>query len=107
MMANGIQDALPSWLRTIFIAISDAPWTNIKSMNGEILTYGTAVFLVIAAIKEVKIEQGILDAWLLFLAGKIGFAMGGAAIKRATFKPSPPATQDVEDAAATTGTPKP
>jgi hypothetical protein len=100
-------DALPLWLRRAFIAINDAPWTNIKSMNTEILTYGTAVFLVIAAVRQVTIEENILYAWLAFLLGKVTASVAGSGIKRATYIPSPPATQDVEDAAATTPTPPP
>lgn len=101
------QDALPRWLRTLFIAINDAPWTNVKSMNTEILTYGTAFFLVVAAVKQVTIEENILYAWLAFLMGKVTASVAGSGIKRATYKPSPPNTQDVEDAAATTATPVP
>lgn len=101
------QDALPGWLRTVFIAINDAPWTNVKSMNTEILTYGTAFFLVIAAVKQVSIEENILYAWLAFLMGKVTASVAGSGIKRATYKPSPPNTQDIEDTAATTATPSP
>lgn len=101
------QDALPRWLRTVFIAINDAPWTNVKSMNTEILSYGTAAFLAIAAMREVTINENILFAWLAFLLGKVTASVAGSGIKRATYIPSPPATQDVEDAAATTATPRP
>lgn len=100
-------DALPRWLRTIYIAINDAPFTNLKSLNALLLADGTALFLVISAVRQVKIDQGVLDAWLLFLAGMIGFAMVGAGVKRATYKPSPPNPPDIEDAAATTATPAP
>lgn len=100
-------DALPRWLRTVFIAINDAPWTNVKSMNTEILSYGTAFFLVIAAVKQVTIEENILYAWLAFLMGKVTASVAGSGIKRATYKPSPPNTQDIEDTAATTPTPAP
>lgn len=101
------KDALPSWLRTIYIAINDAPFTNIKSLNALMLADGTALFLVIAAVRDVKVNQGVLDAWLIFLAGMIGFAMVGAGVKRATYIPSPPNTPDAEDVAATTPTPSP
>lgn len=101
------EDALPKWLRTLFIAISDAPLTNIKSLNALALTNGTALFLFIAALRDVKIDQAVLDSWLIFLAGMIGFAVAGAGIKRATYKPMPPTPPDVEDAQATTATPPP
>lgn len=101
------QDALPRWLRTLFIAINDAPWTNVKSMNTEILSYGTAAFLAIAAMKAVPINENVLFAWLAFLLGKVTASVAGSGIKRATYKASPPNTQDVEDAAATTPTPAP
>lgn len=101
------QDALPGWLRTVFIAINDAPWTNVKSMNTEILTYGTAFFLVVAAVRQVTIEENILYAWLAFLMGKVTASVAGSGIKRATYIPSPPNTPDIEDTAATTATPTP
>ena len=103
------QDALPRWLRTLYIATSDAPLTNIKSINGELLTYATALFLGIGLAQGwiPDSKDWLVYAWLGFLAGKIGFAVAGAGIKRATYIPSPPATQDVEDTAATTATPVP
>lgn len=101
------QDALPRWLRTVFIAVNDAPWTNVKSMNTEILSYGTAFFLVIAAVRQVTIEENILYAWLAFLLGKVTASVAGSGIKRATYIPSPPNTPDAEDVAATTPTPAP
>lgn len=103
------QDALPRWLRTVFIATSDAPLTNIKSINSEILTYATAIFLAVGLAKGLipNDKDWLVYAWFAFLGGKIGFAMGGAALKRATYIPSPPNTPDVEDAAATTATPSP
>lgn len=100
-------DALPRWLRTVFIGISDAPWTAIKSMNTEVLSYGTAFFLVIAALNQVDIEENILYAWLAFLMGKVTASVAGSGIKRATYIPSPPNTPDAEDVAATTATPPP
>lgn len=99
------QDALPRWLRTTFIAVSDAPMTNFRILNTEILSYLTAGFLFAAALMQVKIEEGIWWAWLGYLAAKGGWAMGAAWAKRATYIPSPPATQDIEDTAATTPTP--
>jgi hypothetical protein len=102
-----MKDALPSWLRTLFIAISDAPMTNFRILNSEILTYLTAAFLFVAALMQVTIDVGVLGWWLGFLAAKGGWAMGGAWAKRATYKPSPPASQDIEDVAATTPTPPP
>lgn len=101
------RDALPRWLRVFFIAISDAPWTNIKSMNTEVLSYGTAFFLAISAMRQVELQENILYAWLAFLLGKVTASVAGSGIKRATYIPSPPATQDVEDVAATTPTPPP
>lgn len=101
------QDALPRWLRILFIAISDAPWTAIKSMNTEILSYGTAFFLAVAAAMEVTVEENILYAWLAFLLGKVTASVAGSGIKRATYIPSPPNTPDQEDVAATTATPPP
>lgn len=101
------KDALPVWLRTVFIGINDAPWTNIKSMNTEVLSYGTAAFLVVAAVKQVTIEENILYAWLAFLLGKVTASVAGSGIKRATYIPSPPNTPDAEDVAATTATPPP
>lgn len=101
------QDALPRWLRTTFIAISDAPFTNIKSANGEILTYATFGLIALAEIFAVPLREWLIYAWLGFLAGKVGFAMAGAGWKRETYKPSPPASQDIEDVAATTPTPPP
>lgn len=103
------QDALPRWLRILFIAFADAPMTNIKSINGEILTYATAAFMAAVLVLPVDIKEKdwLVYAWLAFLSGKVGFAMAGAGIKRATYKESPPASQDVEDAAATTPTPAP
>lgn len=101
------QDAIPRRLRVLFIAISDAPWTAIKSMNTEVLSYGTAFFLVVAAMKEVTIEENILYAWLAFLLGKVTASVAGSGIKRATYIPSPPNTPDAEDVAATTATPPP
>ncbi len=71
-------------LQLFYLAVERAPMTNIKSMNGEILTYLTAAFLAIAAIMKWTIDEPILYAWLAFLAGKIGFAMGGAWAKRVT-----------------------
>lgn len=101
------KDALPVWLRTIYIAINDAPFTNIKSLNALLLADGTALFLMISAIRRIEVDQGVLDAWLIFLAGMIGFAMVGAGVKRATYKPAPPNPPDIEDIAATTATPSP
>lgn len=101
------KDALPRWLRTIFIAVNDAPWTNIKSMNTEILSYGTAGWLAIASFFQVEINENILYGWLAFLLGKVTASVAGSGIKRATYKASPPATQDIEDTAATTATPAP
>lgn len=103
------QDALPRWLRTVFIAINDAPFTNIKSMNSEILTYATAIFLAVGLARGLipNDKDWLVYAWFAFLSGKIGFAMGGAALKRATYIPSPPNTPDAEDVAATTATPPP
>lgn len=101
------QDALPRWLRTMFIATSDAPMTNFKSANGEILTYATFGLLALAEIFGVVLREWLVYAWLGFLAGKVGFAMAGAGWKRETYKPSPPASQDIEDVAATTPTPAP
>lgn len=101
------EDALPRWLRTLFIAVSDAPMTNFRILNSEILTYLTALFLFVAALMQVTIDEGVLGWWLGFLAAKGGWAMGGAWAKRATYKPSPPASQDIEDVAATTPTPGP
>lgn len=100
-------DALPRWLRRIFIAISDAPLTNFKSVNGEILTYATFILLVLAEVFALPLRDWLVYAWLGFLAGKVGFAVAGAAVKRATYKPSPPGSLDVEDIAATTPTPDP
>jgi len=101
------KDALPSWLRTCFIAISDAPFTNIKSLNALLLVNGTAAFLFVASTRAVKIDQGVLDAWLVFLGSLMGLAVVGAGVKRATYKPTPPTPPDAEDVAATTATPKP
>jgi hypothetical protein len=102
-------DALPRWLRILFIAVSDAPMTNIKSINGEILTYATAAFMaaVLVLPVDIKDKDWLVYAWLGFLSGKVGFAFAGAWAKRATFKESPPAGQDIEDVAATTPTPPP
>ena len=100
-------DALPHWLRTLFIAIADMPMTNVKSLNALFLTNGTALFLFVAAWRRVEINQGIMDSWLIFLAGLIGFAVAGAGIKRATYKPMPPTPPDAEDVQATTATPSP
>jgi hypothetical protein len=100
-------DALPSWLRTAFIAIADAPMTNIKSLNAIILVNATALFLFVGAWFQVKIDQAMMDSWLIFLSGLIGFAVAGAGIKRATYKPMPPTPPDAEDVQATTATPKP
>lgn len=99
-------DTLPRRLRVLYTAVSEAPWTNINSMNGEILTYATGAFIATAAVLQVTIDEGILYAWLIFLSGKIGFAMGGAWAKRATYQPSPPTPPDAEDAAAVHGTPE-
>jgi len=103
------QDALPRWLRILYIAFADAPMTNIKSINGEILTYATAAFIaaVLVLPVDIKDKDWLVYAWLAFLSGKVGFAMAGAGIKRATYKGAPPAAPDIEDVAATTPTPSP
>lgn len=104
-----MKDALPSWLRSTFIAMADAPLTNFKSINGEVLTYATAIFLGIGAAQGwiPNDKDWLVYAWLGFLASKVGFAVAGVAVKRATYQPSPPGVQDVEDTAATTPTPPP
>jgi quinol-cytochrome oxidoreductase complex cytochrome b subunit len=101
------KDALPSWLRTTFIAMADAPLTNLKSLNALLLVNATALFLFVGAWFQVKLDQAMIDSWLIFLSGLIGFAVAGAGIKRATYKPMPPSPPDIEDVAATTATPKP
>lgn len=101
------KDALPSWLRTLYIAVADLPTTNFKILNSEILSYLTGAFLFVAALMQVTIDLGVLGWWLGFLAAKGGWAMGGAWAKRATYKPMPPTPPDAEDVQATTPTPKP
>ena len=101
------KDALPGWLRTLYIAIADMPLTNVKSLNAIVLVNATALFLFVGAWFQVKLDQAMMDSWLIFLSGLIGFAVAGAGIKRATYKPMPPTPPDVEDVQATTATPKP
>lgn len=82
-MSNG-EVTLPRKLALFYLAVERAPMTNFKSLNGEVLAYGTATFLALASIFKWSIDENILYAWLFFLAGKIGFAMGGALGKRVT-----------------------
>lgn len=91
---------LPRWLQLYFLAVAEAPWTNLKSWHSELLTFLTASFLAVASVFQWSLDATVLGLWLGFLAGKIGFAFGGAWVKRATYKPAPPYGPDVEDAAA-------
>lgn len=97
---TGVPAVLPQWLRTIFLAVAEAPWTNIKQLNAMIMDWATAAFLAVSAMLGYKLEEAVLYAWLAFLAGLNGFAMIAAGWKRETFKSSPPNKPDVEDAAA-------
>lgn len=99
------QDALPSWLRTLYIAISDAPMTNIKTLNALVLVNGTAAFLVVAAFSQAKVDASLFDGWLIFLGSMLGISTLGMIGKRATYQPPNP--PDAEEVAATTATPKP
>lgn len=100
---------LPRWLRVFFLAVAEAPWTNIKIFNSLVATNATLMFLGVAALFQLSLNESLVDSVLIFLASWLGIAMIGQIGKRATYKPSPPYGPDVEDAqaGATVTPPKP
>jgi hypothetical protein len=83
------------------------PTTPIVILTGVALAFltafrylldGIAFGCTVKTLVELKCASWTPDGdWLLFVAGVIGFNF---AIKRATYKPSPPAAPDVENATA-------
>lgn len=101
------QDALPPRLRTAFIAISEFPSTNGIKVVALALVIATGVVLAGASAAEADVSEATLGLWLSALLAMLGIGSWQQKMKRDTPQQSPPASPDIEDVAATTGTPAP
>lgn len=99
-MSDSSDITLPRWLRVFFLAVAEAPWTNLKVFNALIATNVALIFLAIASLFHVALDEAMVEAVLIFLASWLGISMVGQIGKRVTYKPSPPYGPDIEDAQA-------
>ena len=99
---------LPRWLQLIFLAVAEAPWTGLKTLNALFATNCVLLFLAVAAVFQWELNEAIVDSVLIFCGSWLGIAGLGQIAKRMTYKPSPPYGPDIEDAqAGATSTGKP
>lgn len=101
------QDALPRWLRTSYIAISEWPRTNSITLTGIGMFIATGVFLAVASMRAAEISEGLLVIHYSAVLAVMGIGNWAESIKRRLPYPTPPAPVDAENVAATTGTPAP
>lgn len=101
------QDALPARLRTAFIAISEFPSTNGIKVVALALIIATGAVLAVASSQLADVSEATLGLWLSALLAMLGIGSWQQKMKRDTPHPTPPAAPDIEDVAATTGTPAP
>jgi hypothetical protein len=92
--------SLPLWLRVLFLAVAEAPWTGIKQLNALVATNITLAFLGVSAIFKWELNITLVDSVLIFLGSWLGITTLGQIGKRMTYKPSPPYGPDIEDAQA-------
>ena len=91
---------LPHWLRVFYLAVAEAPWTNLKLLNALAATNITLAFIGISALFKVQLNESLIDSVLVFLGAWLGIGVLGQIGKRMTYKPSPPYGPDIEDAQA-------
>lgn len=99
-MAKLADVTLPHWLRVFYLAVAEAPWTNLKLLNALVATNITLAFIGISGLFRVELDEGLINSVLIFLGSWLGIGTLGTIGKRMTYKPSPPYGPDIEDAQA-------
>lgn len=99
------QDVLPPRLRLVYVALSEFPSTNGIKVVALALFVATGAFLAVASINNSDVSEGVLGIWLSADLALLGIGNWAMNIKRNTPQQIPPAAADLEDVAATQGTP--
>lgn len=73
---------VPRRLQVFYACVRCAPWTELKTFSGLVLLCLTALWLVIAALFKVTVNESVLDSWLLFLSGLLAIASFGQGWKQ-------------------------
>lgn len=88
---------VPTKLQVFYACVRCAPMTELKTLAGLVLLFGTAGWVAISAVFRIPIDGAVFDSWLLFLSGLLAIASFGQGWKqsvaaRLTAATAPPKT---------------
>lgn len=82
---------IPRKLAISIVVLRDLPSTNAKLAFAIISSAATGIFLVLAGLFRVTVNQDLLNNWYMFIGGWATLGTIQYGIKRKTFQPDAPA----------------